>query len=171
MRLQDIDQSGGTWVYRPPLHKNTHNGHSREIYLGPKAQRAIRSFMMRREDEFLFSPREATREVREQRAAKRKTPISYGNRVGTNKKENPKRVPRDSYDVHSYRQAIHRGCKKAGIPPWSPHRLRHTAATRIRSEFGLEKARIILGHKSLQITQTYAKTDQSIAMDIVEQVG
>ena len=34
------------------------------------------------------------------------------------------------------------------VERWHPHRLRHSAATRIRREHGLEAARVILGHSS-----------------------
>ncbi|HBG27611.1 MAG: hypothetical protein A2Y10_15765 [Planctomycetes bacterium GWF2_41_51] len=41
-----------------------------------------------------------------------------------------------------------------------PHQLRHNAATFLRKEFGLETARIILGHKLALITEVYAEMDQ-----------
>ncbi len=39
------------------------------------------------------------------------------------------------------------------IPPWHPHQPRHNAATELRKEFGIEAARIILGHHSPAITE------------------
>ena len=39
---------------------------------------------------------------------------------------------------------------------WHPHQLRHNAATRLRKEFGLEAAQVILGHKTLAVTEVYA---------------
>ena len=38
-----------------------------------------------------------------------------------------------------------RACAKAGVPRWHPHQLSHSAATRIRKEFGLDASRVILG--------------------------
>ncbi len=54
---------------------------------------------------------------------------------------------------------------------WHPHQLRHSAATELRKEFGLETARIILGHKSAEITETYAERDQQLAIDAMMRMG
>jgi integrase len=54
---------------------------------------------------------------------------------------------------------------------WHPHQLRHNAATFLRKEFGLETARIILGHRSAAITEVYAETDQQKAIEAVVRVG
>ena len=54
---------------------------------------------------------------------------------------------------------------------WHPHQLRHNAATFLRKEFGLETARIILGHRSAAITEVYAELDQQKAMEAVVRVG
>jgi len=39
---------------------------------------------------------------------------------------------------------------------WHPHQLRHNAATVLRKEYGIEVAKIILGHATLSATQVYA---------------
>ena len=54
---------------------------------------------------------------------------------------------------------------------WHPHQLRHNAATFLRKEFGLETARIILGHRSAAITEVYAEIDQQKAMEAIVRVG
>ena len=54
---------------------------------------------------------------------------------------------------------------------WHPHQLRHNAATFLRKEFGLETARIILGHRSAAITEVYAELDQQKALAAIVQVG
>jgi integrase len=54
---------------------------------------------------------------------------------------------------------------------WHPHQLRHNAATYLRKEFGLETARIILGHRSAAITEVYAELDQQKAMEAIVRVG
>ncbi len=58
-----------------------------------------------------------------------------------------------------------------GVPVWSPNRLRHNSATFLRKEHGIEKARIILGHRSAQVTEVYAELDRSKAADIMGEVG
>jgi integrase len=54
---------------------------------------------------------------------------------------------------------------------WHPHQLRHNAATLLRKEFGLETARIILGHRSAVITEVYAEQDKEKALEAIVRVG
>jgi len=54
---------------------------------------------------------------------------------------------------------------------WHPHQLRHNAATELRKEFGIEAARIILGHRSAAITEVYAEKDEQQAVEAMMKVG
>ena len=45
------------------------------------------------------------------------------------------------------------------LPHWHPNQLRHTAATEIRRQFGLEAAQVIFGHAKADVTQIYAERD------------
>jgi integrase len=54
---------------------------------------------------------------------------------------------------------------------WHPHQLRHNAATYLRKEFGLETARVILGHRSAIVTEVYAELDQQRAIEAMTKVG
>ncbi|HUW34124.1 MAG TPA: site-specific integrase, partial [Planctomycetota bacterium] len=54
---------------------------------------------------------------------------------------------------------------------WHPHQLRHNAATELRREFGIEAARIILGHRSAAITEVYAEQDERQAIEAIMKVG
>lgn len=54
---------------------------------------------------------------------------------------------------------------------WHPHQLRHNAATELRRQFGIETARIILGHRSAAITEVYAELDTAKAMEAMKRVG
>jgi hypothetical protein len=54
---------------------------------------------------------------------------------------------------------------------WHPHQLRHTAATRLRKEYGLEAAQVILGHKTLSVTEIYAEKNVAAAQKIMGEVG
>jgi integrase len=81
-------------------------------------------------------------------------------------KSKPKRLKRERYDTDAYRRAITYGIKKANknrkdgegeIPAWYPLQLRHTRATEVRRQFGLEGAQSALGHKSADVTQIYAE--------------
>ena len=197
MRRRDIDTIGAVWLYRPESHKTEHHGIERSIYLGPQAQKFVMPFLNRADDDFLFSPLEAEKERRNKLTAARKTLLSCGNRPGTHCARQPKRKPGICYDVNSYRRAIKYGCDRAFPWPkhagrgldqltaeelvelkawrkahhWHPHQLRHNAATNLRKEFGVEAARLILGHKSVTVTEIYAELDRQKASDIIAQVG
>ena len=54
---------------------------------------------------------------------------------------------------------------------WHPHQLRHNAATELRKEFGIEAARIILGHHSAAVTEIYAEKDEQQAVEAMARVG
>ena len=55
---------------------------------------------------------------------------------------------------------------------WSPNQLRHTAATKLRSEFGIDAAQSILGHRlGSSITEIYAEVDAKKMAEIMEKVG
>src|SRR5439155_1693280 len=77
--------------YTPARHKTLYRGHSRVVYLGPKAQEILRPWLRTDLAAYLFQPVEAEAWRREQRHAKRKTPLSCGNRPGTNRTAQPRK--------------------------------------------------------------------------------
>ncbi|MCF7954224.1 MAG: tyrosine-type recombinase/integrase [Phycisphaerae bacterium] len=183
MRRCDIDQSGNIWKYIPYTHKTEHHGRERVIFLGPQAQKTLIPFLNVEPEAYLFSPRKAKEEMYAQRRAnattKRYTPYK--------RKHRPQKQPGEHYTTDTYENAIHRGTDKAFPPPeglnkdelkdwrkkyrWAPNRLRHTAATFLRKEFGIDAARVILGHSSPTVTEVYAELDYEKAADIMSQVG
>lgn len=153
MRPMDLDRSNDIWLYTPEKHKRAHTGQDRSIFIGPRAKESLSPYLERHKTEYMFSPAEAEIERRGKEAARENS-------------------PGDHYTTASYGRAIMRACKRAGLPHWTPHQLRHTAATRIRAEFGLEAAQIMLGHSSALVTEAvYAERDQSKGMEIAGQVG
>ncbi|NLF69173.1 MAG: recombinase XerD [Candidatus Anammoximicrobium sp.] len=106
MRTCDIDTSGRVWIYTPASHKTARFGHRRQIYLGPQAQAVLRSWLRTDLQAYLFQPKEAVEWKRQQRGLARKTPLSCGNRPGTNKRSRPRKEPGDRYDVRAYHRAI-----------------------------------------------------------------
>lgn len=172
MRPIDINMNDQIWIYSPTDHKTAHRGFERTIYIGPRAQHIIKPFLENRPiDIFMFSPQEAEAERRTAMHKNRKTPLSCGNKPGTNCKTNPKRKAREHYSQDSYRRSIRRACEKADIPYWHPHQLRHNAATQLRAEFGLEAAQLILGHRRADVTQVYAEINRAKALDIAAKAG
>jgi integrase len=171
LRPCDLDQSSDVWVYRPSEHKTEHHEKDRVIAIGPKAQQVLATYLPRKSTAFCFSPADSERKRREKAAAARTTPLSCGNRRGTNRRNSPKRTPRERYFTDSYRRAIHRACEKLKIEKWAPNRLRHTSATEIRKQFGIEAAQVVCGHESAEVTQIYAERDLELAKKVARQVG
>lgn len=199
VRARDIDRSADVWCYRPASHKTEHHGHDRTIYFGPKARALVEPWLRPDPDAFLFQPAEAESERRAARSAARVTPASCGNVPGSNRRRRPSIAPGDRYTPASYRRAIQRACQATFEMPsvlrrpsrdpvaegerrtqadawrrqfcWHPHQLRHGTATRIRREFGLEAAKVVLGHRTLTATQVYAEQDVSKAKQVMTQVG
>jgi len=172
LRPIDIDTTGDIWLYSPITHKTAYHGNKRTIYLGPRAQDVVGPFLTGRPvDAFVFSPAEAEEARRARMHAERKVPLSCGNVPGSNRLTKPTVIAGDRYTVDSYRRAISRGCAAAGVPAWSPHRLRHSAATNIRKDFGLEAAQLMLGHARADVTQIYAETNRSHAFAVASAIG
>lgn len=216
MRAADIDMNANVWTYRPTSHKTSWRGHQREIALGPQAQAIIREFLTTDTQRFLFSPADAEAERRRKLHARRKTPLSCGNKPGTNRKRRPAKRPGDRYDSSAYHHAIVMACgralplpehlqprvitsangdakprretravwrmrltdeEKAEIRAWRrehrfhPHQLRHSFATRVRREHGIEAAKILLGHKGLDMTLRYAEDDRGTAHSVAAKIG
>jgi integrase len=121
-------------------------------------------------DYYLFSPREYVADLHARRAANRKTKRTPSEEM-SRRKAHPKRRPAERYNRRSYRQAVLRACEKAGVPPWSPLQLRHTTATRIRSRYGVEVARVILGHTRVETSQIYAERDLDRAAEVMGEIG
>ena len=78
---------------------------------------------------------------------------------------------RDHYDDETYCQAVERACCKAGVPKWTPGQLRHNAGTKIRRKYGIEAARLVLGHQSASTTEIYAEKDAEEAARIKELIS
>ena len=217
LRRSDIDRSRQVWTHTPAQHKTAWHGKSRTICFGPRAQQILAPFLLRADDAFLFSPAEAEKERRQELHEARRTPLSCGNRPGTNVRDEPRRDPGDHYTKDSYCRAIQRACVLAFPAPkelarkkvfghksgkskrwesqaewrkrlgeekwqqlqqwtrehrWHPHQLRHTAATIIRREFGLEAAQVALGHSSALITDAvYAERDRAKVEEVMIKIG
>ena len=140
-------------MYTPSEHKTEHHGHDRKVYLSPRSQTVLQPFLRTELASHLFSPKDAERD----RAAAASTHRRPGQSVV------PRKTARrllDRYDVASYRRAIARGSELAGVPCWSPNRLRHNAATRLRRECGIDVAHTILGHRlGSTVTEIYPEAN------------
>jgi integrase len=190
MRPCDLDRSREVWEYVPAEHKAAWRDKKLFIALGPKCQEILRPFLERPPDSYLFSPIEAQAWRSQQRRAARKTPLTPSQKKRTplplSKRERP---PADRYTPASYRRAIRYGIRLANkaidkankkrpehkqephIPAWTPHQLRHNAATYVRRTFNAEGARVYLGHSHLKTTEIYAERDIELAREIARRMG
>ena len=178
MRTVDLDTTGTLWVYTPSTHKTEHYGKRREVYIGPQGQELLRPFLRANLGDFLFAPAEAEADRNAERRRNRTAPTTPS-QAKRRPKRSRKRPPGRHYTVDSYRRAIRRACVAAfgmdcrGKPSlvWHPNQLRHSFATRIRRQFGLEVARVMLGHETVACAELYAERDAAIAASIASKVG
>jgi integrase len=170
MRTSDLDTSGDVWSYTPGSHKTEHHGRDRIVFLGPKAQEILRAWLRLELKAFLFQPRHAMAERWAEQRDKRQTRMTPSHKA-RQRRTKPKKTPGERYTTDSYRHAIAKGCEKANVPSWHPHQLRHNAATRLRHEFGLDVARVILGHSSPAVTEVYAEADREKALAVMGKIG
>ena len=194
LRPGDVDRSGrveidglpvdlpGVWVYRPGTHKTEHHDHHRIILLGPQAQAVLAPYLFRDPAAFCFSPAEGLaaryRQRREQRQSK--VPPSQARRGEARASRARRRPPGGHYTRDNYTSAIADAIRRWNrrwhpplvmIPHWHPHQLRHNSATRLVPLFGWDVARIILGHKSVEMTRVYVADDLKKAAEAVRDAG
>jgi integrase len=148
----EIDREHEVWRYTPGSHKMEHRGRHRVILIGPKAQSILQPYLTC----------EATR----------------------NCFVKPSGKPFQRWD---YNRRIHQACDKAFPAPegvkgaelkawrkqnrWAPNRLRHTRATTIRKQFGLEASQAVLGHSKADTTLIYAERDIEKAAKVMGEIG
>lgn len=166
---QDIDRTNSIWIYTPNKHKTEYRDIERRIGLGKQAQEVLSSWTDRPPDAPIFSPQDAESERRSAMRAKRKTPVQPSQIDRSVDK--PKKVAGIAYTPSSYGKRVGDAAERAGVPRWSPNRLRHSFATRVRSEIGLHAAQVALGHQHADVTQVYAEKDMLLVIEVAEKLG
>lgn len=151
------------WIYRPPKHKTTHKKKTRAIPIVGHARKALESYVTGRPvDQFCFMPEESAQWYRDQRSAKRTTPLNQGDRPGygkaTRDPSKPKRKYNPQFTKDSYARAIKRAAEKAGVGHWFPYQLRHTNASAVCDALGIEFTQALLGHSKQAMAEHYART-------------
>lgn len=151
LRPCDLDTSGDVWLYRVPAEWNklAHFGIARTVKVGPAGQAILKPFLaVRAQADYCFVP-----------TPRRTSPC---------------------YNRRTYAKAIWRAIMRAQRkwhPPlvyplhWHPNQLRHAAGTRIRAHSGLDAAQDVLGHSSREMTERYAKLDESIGWEAIRKIG
>ena len=192
LRPCDVDTSGTVWTYCPESHKTQYRGHNRVIMIGPKAQDLLRPYLLREKTAYCFVPAESERKRRAELHERRTSPMKPYD-LRRRSKQRPKRSPGERYTPGSYRRAIERAVKRINqtrreeaikamvetgekVEPvllldWTPNQLRHSAATDIRRQFGLEAVQVVLGHAHANVSEVYAERNLGLAAEIARKIG
>jgi len=142
--------------------------------------------LLRPADAFCFQPVESEDKRHAEQRSKRRSKVQPSQQH--RRKARHQCPPLKAYSKDSYGRAIRRAVVKANkaivedavhmgldnpvlVPHWHPNQLRHSAATAIRKQFGLEAAQVILGHSRADVTQVYAERDSARAIEVVRKIG
>lgn len=134
-----IDEGGELWRVEFKHHKTAHHGHRRVVILGPESQEILG------------------------RHRHEKGGVVFRPYLSLDRRRRPNRRAGMRYTHRTLNQAIHRACKRAGVPEWHANQLRHLHATEVRKRFGLEAAQVSLGHAKASTTEIYAERDMGLA--------
>ena len=141
-----------------------HRNRERLIFIGPKAQAILKPRLNQQSTSYCFKPEEAKHLRSTAKRIRRFKKKRSGNTFA-------KRPPGDHYTGQSYNRAIARACDRAEIERWTPNQLRHTRATEIRKEYGLEASQTVLGHSRADVTQIYAERNDEKAKQVMREIG
>jgi integrase len=170
----EIDRTVDPWIYRPAMHKTAHRGKDRVIPMGPKAQELLTPWLRADLDKPLFCPRESRAQFDASRPNSGRTTEerrASWRRYYRKSHKPSMRHAGEMYSTRSYGNCVTKACRKAGVPPFRCNRIRHTYATRVRREYGLEAAQVTLGHSTAKTTEIYAERDLALAVQVARQIG
>jgi integrase len=75
MTPAQVDTSSDVWEFSPTRHKTQHHGQGRTVFIGPKAQAVLKSYLTCEMDSHCFSPRLSEKLRNEERRQQRQTPL------------------------------------------------------------------------------------------------
>ncbi len=164
------------WLYIPGRditpygkHKTTHMERVKVIPLTRKSQDILKRRITNYDSkDYIFSPKVAVDEILEEKHQGRKTPLKYGNRPGTNKREHPMIKPGEKYSPSALRIACKRGCMRAEVEVFTPYDLRRSVATETRASLGKEAAKVLLGHTKTDTTDIYLLDEVKEAVKVAK---
>lgn len=199
LRTCDIVRDCEPWQYCPKQHKNAHRGHNRVIFFGPKARAVLKPFLDdKNPGKYLFSPADVVRAKREAAKVPHRSDARRAQAAATKRKQEararlaktgkarPKssRQPGDRYNRNSFANALRRCCERHSLAYFNPHRLRHTARSRLEElvgeaaaaavtgkAFASDETRATLGHTHRAMTARYGGPSHGLAAVTMEQYG
>ena len=148
-----IDRSAAVWRSQLTDHKCQHKGKARTLLFGPKAQLILPKYLSADPDKRLFSMTRCAY----CRAVTRGCEVAFGM---PDELRNIDKKLSESEKQKLRRQAAEWRAEHC----WSPHWMRHTFATRIREQHGIENVQSLLGHSDAEMSRHYsAKMDKLAA--------
>jgi len=169
MRVGDIDttRKNGLWYYVPGSYKTSRYVGKIVFPLGKPEQELIAPYLVgKASGAAVFSPRTAMAERNAEKRANRKTKVSPSQAARDEERATKPSRYSEFYNRDSYRQAIEHAIEKGNrqlsdgekLPHWTPYQLRHSAATATELQHSDEDAQALLGHKTVNMTKRYSKT-------------
>lgn len=141
MSLSELDTTTypGVWVYSPTHHKNARRGKERHIILHAPEQKLLTAYIKREKIKsgYIFrAPRPQAHK------------------------------PAPCYTSQMLQASVKRVCRAYNIPYWSPYQIRHSVASQMAREYGVETTRALLGHTSITTTDIYIHRDIDTLIDL-----
>ena len=180
MKVGEIDteftQDGvNIWLYTPGTHKNDwrENDECKIIPLGKPEQEILAPRLVGlADDDYVFSPRDTEQEVKEKRAANRKSKITPSQTARKKRNAQKPKRQRTHYTKRAYHKVVSQSIQIANrnlpdgekIPHWNPGMIRHTGISPLTLHKGLDAARAVAGQKTISVTQGYNHADVQIAI-------
>lgn len=155
-----IDRTTEVWSAKLADHKTVHHGHRRTLHFGPRAQLILKKYLAADPVKPLFT---ITRGAY-CRAIIRGCERAFGM---------PQQLRRISKDLSTAEREKRRrlAAEWRAEHCWTPHWLRHTAATRIREQRGIESTQALLGHSAAAMTEHYSSKMDSLAASTAAACG
>jgi integrase len=180
-RMRPLDilrDDANCWLYVPGRdvslvgdHKTAHHQRVRAIPLTSQCQTILKRWIESFDsDKRIFQPAAAVRAICKEKYVGRNAHLARGHQAGANLENHPMIKPGEMYTIDSFRTAVTRACKRAGVERFTLYDIRRSAATRVRSELGKEAAKLLLGHVSTDTTDIYLLDEVKEAMKVAKQL-
>ena len=155
-----INRTGEVWTAQLANHKTVHHGHRRTLHFGPRAQLILAKYLKADPAKPLFA---ITRGAY-CRATIRGCERAFG--LPVELRRISKNLPTAEREK---RRRLASEWREENC--WSPHWLRHTAATRVREQRGIESTQAMLGHSATAMTEHYSSKMDLLAASTAAACG
>lgn len=155
-----IDRSGEVWRVDLARHKTAHKGKHRVLFFNATAQAILQKYLSADPQKRLFPIRRDNYGQAVKKACER----AFGM---PDELRNPDVTLPPAMLAEVKRQA--KAWRQEHV--FTPHWLRHTVATRLADELGVEHAQRLLGHANAAMTEHYSRAAEKIAIGAAKTLG